>query len=259
MSTASEARSGQQRWPETRLARGLLFLGIVWSIAGGFLVLLNGLPMLIDLVLQRGWLSPQIAVNAELREEAFRRCAAPAADRSNGPIAADPATLQRARYAAYQMGKHFGMAAVARSSGTVQPQLLDPLLQEVQRQATALGVPSPELPTIRHMATELGEFMDALEADRQCTASRLASRYAPPHGEIYRFGTVVGYALPPCARDRCAAFGVHIRRYGEAAGLPEHLWLPMTRRSLADVPGPTVREKAFRVVLDLDEHIRTGR
>lgn len=255
MGTASDARSGQQRWPETRLARGLLFLGIVWSIAGGFLLLLNGLPMLTDLVLKRGWLSPEIAIDNRLREEAARRCA----QLDTARIALDGAALQRARYAAYQMGKHFGTAAVARSSGAVQPELLDPLLQEVKRQAMALGVPSPDLLPIRHMATELGEFMDDLEADRQCTATRLAGRYTPAHGEIYRFGSVVGYALPACARDRCAAFGVHIRRYGEAAGLPEHLWLSMTQRSLADVPGPTVREKAFRIVLALDEHIRTGR
>lgn len=255
MGTTSDARSGRGQWPETRLARGLLFLGIVWSIAGAFLILQNGLSTLIDQVLLRGWVSPDLAVNSKLREEAARRCAVPDAART----AIDAATLQRARTAAYQMGKHFGMAAVARSSGTVQPELLGPILLEVRRQAVALGVPPPELPAIRHMATELGEFTDDLEADRQCTASRLASRYTAAHGEIYRFGTVIGYAMPSCARDRCAAFGVHIRRYGQAAGLPEQLWLPMTQRSLADVPGPDAREKAFRVVLELDEHIRAGR
>lgn len=254
MGTTSDVGFGHRRWSDTRLARAFLFVGIVWSIAGGFLFLLNVAPALTDLLLRQGVVSPDLAVNPKLRTEAARRCAEP----TDGKFAVDGATLQRTRYAAYQLGKHFGTAALGRSSENVKPELVARIMQDVQRQALALGVPTPELPVIRHMATELGEFADALEADSQCTATRLASRYTWAHGEIYRFGTVIGYATLACVQDRCAAFGVHIRRYGEAAKVPEHLWLPMTRQSLAGVPGTDARDKAFRVIRELEEHIRTG-
>jgi len=123
----------------------------------------------------------------------------------------------------------------------------------------ALGVPPPELAVIRHMAEAVGEFTDSLEQDRQCTAARLASRYTPAHGHIYKFGTVVGSSVPYCVQAQCTAYATQIRRYGQAAGVPEHLWRPMAQGSLAGVPGANAREKTFRVVADLDEHIRTGR
>ena len=260
MGATLNAKSGRRRWSETHLGRGLLFLGIVWSIAGAFLVLQNVLPELLHQSVLRGWVLPDLTINSQLQEEAARRCAEPGAARANGQAAADAATLQRTRYAAFQMGRGFGMAAGARFSGTVgQPERIALLLQEVRGQAMALGVPTPELPVIRHMASALSEFADDLEADRQCTVARLASQYTPAHGHIYRFGAAVGYAALFCVNDVCGAHGAQIRRYGQAAGLPQHLWLPMAQGSLAGVPGADAREKTFRVLADLDEHIRAGR
>jgi len=259
MGTGSDASSRRRRWWETYPARGLLFLGIVWSIAGAFLVLQNALPALFDAALMRGLVSPDLAVNSKLQEEAARRCAEPEPARADRQATADAATLQRTRYAAFQMGFGFGTAAVARSSGAVQPELIAPVMQEVRRQAMALGVPAPELPVSRHMATEVGEFADSLEADPQCTAARLTSRYTPAHGHLYKLGTVVGSSVPYCVKAQCTAYAAQVRRYGQAAGVPERLWLPMAQGSLAGVPGANAREKTFRVVADLDEHIRSGR
>jgi hypothetical protein len=166
MGAASNASSDGGRWSETPLARGLLFLSIVWSIAGAFLVLQNLLPELVEQTVTRGWVSPDIAVNRNLDEEAQRRCAEPQTAARPAPSLA---TLQRARYTAYQMGFGFGTAAVAHTSGTNQRELIVRALQEVQREAMVLGVPPPELPVIRHMAAALGEFADDLETDRQCT------------------------------------------------------------------------------------------
>src|SRR5262245_44103123 len=112
MGTPSNAPSNRRRWSETPLARGLLFVGIVWSIAGSFLVLQNLLPALLAQALTQGWISPDIAVNRTLEEEANRRCAEPQATRS----ALDTPTLQRTRYAAFQMGFGFGTAVVAHTS-----------------------------------------------------------------------------------------------------------------------------------------------
>ena len=258
MGTALDAPSGRRPWSETHLGRGLLFLGIVWSIAGAFLVLQNALPELIQQAVMHGWVSPEHVVNSKLQQEAARRCVEPAAARG-GRAAVDAATLQRTRYAAFQMGYGFGTVVVAHSSGTVQPEQVARALQEVKSQAMALGVPAPELPVIRHMAQAVGEFTDSLEEDRQCTTARLASRYTPAHGDLYKFGAVVAASVPYCVKAQCTAYATQIRRYGQAAGVPERLWLPMAQGSLAGVPGPNVREKTFRVVLDLIEHIQTGR
>ena len=132
MGKASNASSDGRRWSETPLAHGLLFLGIVWSIAGAFLVLQSLLPELVEQIVTRGWVSPDIAVNRKLDEEAQRRCAEPQTATRPAP---SPATLQRARYAAYQMGFGFGTAAVAHTSGTNQRELIVRALQEVQREA----------------------------------------------------------------------------------------------------------------------------
>jgi uncharacterized protein YchJ len=210
--------------------------------------------------MKQGWLSPEIAAKRDLEKEAARRCAEPAAASTGKPIAADPATLQRARYAAYTMGLRFGTAAVASSASTPQQRdLIATVLREVQSEAAALGVPAPELPAIQHMATVLVEFSDSLDADRQCTAARLASRYSPAHGNAYKLGSVVGFSVPLCVNGPCTAYAVQIRRYGQGAGVPERVWLPLAQGSLSSVPGANAREKTFRVLADLDEHFRTGR
>jgi hypothetical protein len=203
----------------------------------------------------QGWISPNIAINRTLDEDALRRCAEPDAER---PVLSS-SVLQRARYAAFRMGFGFGTAAVARTSGNAQPELITRALRDVQFEATALGVPMPELPVIRNMATVLGEFADELEADRQCTAARLASRYTPAHGSIYKLGTVVGFSVPYCVNGLCAAYAVQVRRYAQTAGVPEHLWLPLAQGSLTGVPGVNASEKTIRIIAGLDEHFRTGR
>ena len=208
MDNALNAKPDHRRWSESKLARALLFLGIVWSIAGAFLVLQNALPMLFDGAAMRGWFSPELAVDAKLQEEAVRRCTEPEGARQ---LPVDPVTLQRARYMAYQMGFGFGTAAVAHTSATVQPELIVRAMQDVQREAVTLGVPKPELPVIRHMATALGEFADQVEADRQCTAARLASRYTPAHGNVYKLGIVIGFSVPYCVNGQCTAYAVQIR------------------------------------------------
>ena len=122
-----------------------------------------------------------------------------------------------------------------------------------------LGVPPPELPVIRHMAAALGEFADDLEMDRQCTAARLASRYTPAHGNIYKLSVMVGFSVPYCVNGRCTAYAVQIRRYAQAAGVPEHLWLPLALGSLDGVPGTNATEKTARIIAGLDDHFRSGR
>jgi hypothetical protein len=248
------SRSSRWQWLQTRIGQVFLFLGIVWSIAGAFLVLQNVLPALLAKAAALSWVSPGLTVNSELQKEAAQGCA-----EAERRTTADAETLQHARYAAFQMGLRFGSAAGALFSFGRRADEVAPLMQEVQDHAAALGVPKPELPELRHMATALDEFTDDLEADRQCTVASLANRYTKAHSDTYRFGAVVGYAALLCMNDVCGAHGAQIRRYGQAAGLPQDLWLPMARGSLDSVPGATAEQKTSWVLGKLIEHIRAGR
>jgi len=257
---ALNAAAGRRRLSETRFGRGLLFLTIVWSIAGVSVVLLQGLPELFVQAVAIGLIPPDSTVDRNLPKDAARRCGKPGAGEANGQIAVDAATLQRARYSAFRLGRDFGLAAgIAFAGMGGKPEQIAQLLQPIPGQAIALGVPAPELPVIRHMSSALVEFAYDLSKDRQCTGYRLASRYSPAHDHIYRFGVVIGYAATYCVNDVCGVHGTEIRRYGQAAGIPEQLWLPMAHGSLADVPGATAREKTLRLLAILDEHIRTSR
>ena len=261
MDAASDARTRRRPWSETHLARGLLFLGIVWSIAGTFLVLQNGLVSLSAHGIGIGIIPPELASSSAMREEAARRCGDPWTQGagSGARTAAESAALQRAALDAYRMGRGFGITAGSVFSGLSRPtDGGSALLQEVRGQAIALGVPPPELPTIRYTATALSEFADAVQADRQCTAARLAGQYTPRHGHLYNLGVMIGYAALFCMNDVCGAHGPEIRRYGQATGVPEWIWLPMATGSLAAVPGTDAKQKTSVVLGALDEHIRTG-
>jgi uncharacterized protein YchJ len=262
MGDALRARFGGRRWTETRLGRIILFLGIVWSVSGAFLVLETGLPALLAVAVGRGWVGTELFADGSSSKlgrdkAAALRCATAAPN--DVAAVADASALQRARHAAFQMGRNFGIAAGATYTdlGT-QPDQLAQLLQEVREQAAALGVPVPELPAIRHMATAMIEFSANLELDDRCTASRLASRYAPAHGHLYQLGAVVGYAAIGCANGICGTFRREIRQYGELAGVPEPLWRPMVQGSLDTIPGANAREKTFWILAALDRHIGTG-
>jgi hypothetical protein len=144
MATALNARSGRRRWLETRLGRGLLFLGIVWSIEFAFLVPQNVLPLLLDQAIGWGLVSQEFTTDRQVRDEAAQRCAEPETAPTKGQTTADAGALQRARYAAFQMGRGFGIAAGTAFSGqSGQPERIALLLQEVRSQAIALGVPAP--------------------------------------------------------------------------------------------------------------------
>jgi hypothetical protein len=263
MGETSLARFGGRRWTETRLGRVALFLGIVWSVSGSFLALQSGLPALLAVAIDRGWVGTELFADGSRTKEAREKTAAlrcAAAAPSGVTTVADAAALQRARHAAFQMGRGFGIVAGVTYSVTgMQPALLAQQMRKVRDMAAALGVPAPELPLIHHLAGALSEFSEALEMDDQCTASRLAGRYAPVHGHLYRLGVMVGYAAIGCLNDVCGAFGREIRHYGQLAGVPEPLWRPMAKGSLDDIPGANAREKTFRVLAELDRHIATSR
>src|SRR4051794_27921105 len=114
MTKGVDTRVGRQPWSETRFGRVVLFLGIVWSIAGAFLVLQSGLVEFVDQAVRAGWISPTRTASAP-QPVMDARCAgtSPGVEPSAAQNAPDAAQLRGARYAAWQVGKGFGMAAGA--------------------------------------------------------------------------------------------------------------------------------------------------
>jgi hypothetical protein len=250
------ARSGRRPWTQTRLGRGLLFLGIVWSIAGAFLILQNGQILILNRAIDYGLISPDRTVNLRPGDDATLRCARPGGTEGDQQSVTDPGALHRASNDAYGLGKIYGLAAVYQSA---DPGKVAPILNAARNVADALGVPAPELPSIRHKASGVTEFADDLTADSQCTAARLASRFTPAHGQLYRLGVVVNYSAFWCSNGLCGALHAEILRYGQESGVPPGLWLPLVRGSLSDVPGADAREKTNRIVNDLDNYVRAYR
>jgi hypothetical protein len=254
------AKSGRQRWTQTRLGQALLFLGIVWSIAGAFLLLQDGLFAIMDRAIQYGLISPDLTFNRSAPDNVALHCPKLGGGPGDEQLVTNAAVLQRARSAAYQMGKSFGLAAgKAFSDQGVQSEKIAPVLAAVGVMANALGVPAPELPSIRHMSSALSEFAADLWADHQCTAGRLAGRFTPAHAELYRFGVAVGYSAFYCINGVCGVLDTEMLRYGRDAGIPQQLWLPLARGSRSDVPGADTQEKTLRIVKDLDDYVRAGR
>jgi hypothetical protein len=168
----------------------------------------------------------------------------------------DPIVMRQVRYASWMLGRQFGFAAALAGAGFADAQTA-PVREDVQRRAAALQLPTPVPPKVQHIANQLNEFGDFLEADPQCVAARLTRRYGQRYGYLYKFGAVVGHAIPARVQNVGGTFALQIQLYGREAGIPQELWLPMTLDSLADLPGADAREKVAWIVARLDVYIET--
>jgi len=228
------------------LKRGALFLAVVWSISGAYLVLLNGQTELVNRAIRVGLIPPDLVISREGKEHAAQRCAASGAVPAHVGSVTDAADLRTARIVAYEMGMKFGLAE-SNSFLADRREAVINIMQDVRRFASGLSVPAPELPST-FSGTDL-------ESDPQCTASRLASRYTPAHGQIYKFGVAVGRQVFACANEMCGENAGQIRLYGELAGVPKHIWSPLAQDSLDGIPGANAPEKAIHIRENIKRYI----
>ena len=243
----------------TPLARGFWFVAIVWSIAGAFLALEFAWPELLRWSIGAGWLPEELAMPTQERMPAALVCRQEDAEAAEAETVdvEDPLALRQMRYASWMLGQQFGFAAALANAGFADEQTA-PLREGMQRWAAMLRLPTPAAPQSQHILNQLNDFGDHLEADPQCIAARLTRRYGPRFGYLYKFGAVVGYAIPARAQNIGGSFALQVQLYGRKAGIPQELWLPMTLDSLADLPGADPREKVVGVVERLGEHIATS-
>jgi hypothetical protein len=214
------------------LRRALLFVGIAWSIAAAFQLLSRGGPWLLDRAVKAAWVPDSLVAP---RPEAVDCSAAVQAMAKRG---LDEASLRSTRVGAYEMGFNLGLVRGARSTGARAEEPAS-LRQEQDQLAVALGVPRPVAPPVRQLAAALHEFTVYVAADPECIGARLAAGYSPEHDALYRFGAFVGHAVTyrGTAPEIGPVFVPEIRRYGQAAGVPEETWQPLLTAS-AEKAGP---------------------
>jgi hypothetical protein len=256
MNRLSAARPGRGVQLLARLLRGMLFLAIVWPIAGAFLALEVGIPWLQESALKVGLIPDELAMPGTLRGAGAAPCADARVEsggaRTSAPI--DPSTLHQARYLTWQLGRDLGFAAAV--AGTASDEQIQSLQRGLATLAEAIAVPAPLPPKIQHLANALHEFEVYLEQDPQCVAARLTSKYEPSFGYLYKFGAVIGHSIPFRVNNIGAVFEPQIRRYGQLAGIPEALWLPMTQDWPDNLTMADAQQKTYGILARLDQHFK---
>lgn len=243
-STSHPPDSVRWRPTQTRIGRALLFVAIVWSIAGAFQVLFYGFPWLLDRAVKDGWIADTLVTVKPLKPN---DCVTQI---QNTPQPALDATgLRRTRVAVYEVGFILGLATGARNAGAAGE--ADPAPSREARAALALelGLPIPEIPPLHRTADALREFEVHMAADPQCIGARLAKGFSVQHDALYRFGALAGHSMVyrSAAPQVGALFVPALRQYGKAAGLPEHVWRPLTDPPSGQ-PGPQAQAEARAVV-----------
>jgi hypothetical protein len=231
-----------RRSARSALGRGLLFVAIVWSIAGAFQLLLNGGPWLLDRAVKSEWISDTLVTPRPVQPT---DCFAAIQDLPRD--APDALAMIRARMTAYELGFSLGLAAGGRNAGTAGQAVLVQMEEARSRLAAELGVATPALPPVERLANALHEFEVYVTADPQCIGARLAKRYSERHDALFRFGAFAGHSLiyRSLAPELGVIFVPDLRQYGKAAGLPEEAWRPLTE-STPGLSGALAQAEAAR-------------
>ena len=256
----ANVRSGHRSWTQSRAGRVVSFVAITWSIAGGFLLLQEGLPTLADFANRLGVIPDSLVVPAS--QPATSDCAA-AVQRARASTT-DPGVTAQARFLVWRMGFHTGFAAgianaTAGSTAAVDP---GPLLAQQPRQiAQLLGVDAPTLPPTQHTANALTEFSTFVAQDPRCVATQLADKYSPREAALYKFALIVGHAAVYRIALSGAAprFVPEIRLYGKQAEIPLELLQPFVDNTLDSLPGSGPEHKVQFAVGRLEEHLKANR
>jgi hypothetical protein len=216
----------------SRVGRVLLFVAIVWAVAGSFvafeIAILGGMDWVMSSERTR-----DIALGNAARDS--KTCTVEAGAR------AEPAG--EVRVAAWTMGLMIGRDGVARQSASVSRDTLAEGLKDVEALANTLGVPSPQPFVPRQLADANTEFIRYIESDANETARALAREHSSSVCHLFKLGAYWGYAnlVRPFIPGERPIFAAEIRHHARER-LPEELWRPMTEGTRASAS----REEIFR-------------
>lgn len=207
----------------SRLGRVLLFVAIVWAVAGSFVAFEIAILGGMDWVMSSERTSGLALANAA-RDS--KTCTGEAGAR------AEPAA--EVRVAAWTMGLMIGRDGVARQSASVSRDMLAEGLKDVAALANTLGVPSPQPFVPRQLADANTEFIRFVESDANETARALAREHSSEACHLFKLGAYWGYAnlVRPFLPGERPIFAAEIRHHARDR-LPVALWQPMTEGTRA--------------------------
>jgi hypothetical protein len=236
----------------------VFFLAITWTIAGGFLLLQEGLPELAAIAIRTG-LVPDSLVKPPSPSAAVD--CGPAIQRAKSAVT-DPRAAVQARFLIWRMAVQTGFAAgVADATvGTASPTDPAPLLAQQPRQiAGLLGVDPPTLFVTQHAATVLSEFQAFVADGAACVAPQLGEKYRPRDSALFKYGLIVGHAAVYRINvPEDPLFVPEIRTYGGQAELPAQLSQPFIDNTLDSLPGNGVGEKIQSALNRIEEFVKAN-
>lgn len=204
-----------------RFVRAARFVGVVWTVALAFQALAQGVPRLVNRAFNAGVIAPHWAISSVAPSCPDGLVASPAT-----PV--DPALV---RALTFRLGTAVGFAAAARtiSGEAAIAGSLANLHRERAPVAAVLGVPTPELPPVLHVADALSEYETFLQADPDCISARLGRTYGDATGALYQLGATAGFVTfyRSSAPELGPLFVPQLSAYGERAGIPPALWAPL--------------------------------
>jgi hypothetical protein len=237
-----------------RVRRLLVFLVVVWSIGGVFLVLEAGLT-------EFSWFSASKSLRADLvlpkqSQAAFVHCQE-VIKRLPAPVQ-DLNIAKQTSYLVWRMGYMLGSADASVAAGIANQAAGENVLRQSVQVTSLLGIPPLALPQHGRSAYALREFSVFLEEDPSCVAAALQFRYSPKHAALYKFGAAVGFVsvyrrLAPQLSD---VLTPQLRIYAAASGIPADLYTPLLGQPLAAGPAGDAGQAVEFVVNRIDAYVR---
>ena len=236
-----------------RAKRAVVFLAIVWGVAGSFilfeLIALHGTDLALGIpALERFTMSAAVTSSTS--------CAAPTGEHSRA--ADSQLTPAQVRSFAWLMGLNTGRDAVVRQwvdSDVQQPNQYE---QAAATSAGFLSVPAPDRFVPRRVAEAHREFIPFVESSDRQTARQLAMTYGPAACETYKLGALWGYAavVRPMVPGERGLFAPEIRHHATRIALPEDLWTPLAGVTPTDSTREAISEQNAALSRAILEHLQ---
>ena len=245
------AVNNKRRW-----LRLILFLGVVWSVAGAFLLLETISGKLLDVVLARRS-GGDLAI-AIPKQSAAARSHCQQVVRDLPRVNLRPQDLAQSKYAAWRLGQQLGTAGALISSEIATPDTVASMLKNTDGLTSHLGVPELRLPERGRAAYALRNFAVFLQEDPQCVAAALEVRYSPQHAALLKFGAAIAIAaFYRQVPDIGEVFGPEITTFGSAASVPPSLWLPLLQPKISGPAGSDLKQSIQGIVARIDQEVKT--
>ncbi len=233
----------------SRPGRVLLFVAIVWLVAGSFVAIdiatLGGM----DLLLSKPELAGDLALSNAARDS--KTCTVEA-----GASGAGSHTPAEVRVTAWLMGLNIGRDGIARQSASVDRSTLAEVMKDVETLASTLGVPPPQPFVPRQLADANTEFIKFVESDSNETARTLARKHSPEACHLFKLGAFWGYAnlVRPFLPGERPIFAAEIRHHARGM-LPEELWQPMIDGTKASARGEEISRADAALTAGLTKYL----